>query len=216
VSDLPKGDLTFHHRRCEDGADPRLLDVVTIQFLEARPQGCQKENHLIDSNSRWIRAVRINWDEFAPAVDHVVGTLWINGHSSGNGTNDKIPEKVAAAKEFVSPRRTGQIGRAFLLAAAGNLDDSIEEFEDAAQDGEVDALAYRDYVMVMIVHGRISRAYFCSRHALALDPKIRLHPVLGEVLRDYLHLFNRDGMPNQQSVEAFTRLRVQYIRSKGI
>jgi hypothetical protein len=71
------------------------LDVVTIQFLEARPQGCQKENHLIDSNSRWIRAGRINWDDFAPAVDHVAGTLWTNGHSSGNGTNDKIPEKVA-------------------------------------------------------------------------------------------------------------------------
>ena len=125
-------------------------------------------------------------------------------------------ELVEAAKEFVSPKRTGQIGRAFALAAGGNIDDSVEEFADAEQDHEVDALAYRDYAMVMFVHGRIARAYFCSQTALALEPQIPLHYVLREVLRDFINSFNSDGLPNQQSVEAFTRLRVQYIRSKGI
>jgi len=143
---------------------------------------------------------------------------WSN--SSPNETNaaEELAdwELVAAAKEFVSPRRTGQIGRAFALAADGNIDESVEEFDDAEVDGEVDALAYRHYAMVMFVYGRISRAYFCSQHALALEPKIRLDAVLRTVLRDQPQSFGRDGMPKQQSAEAFTRLRLQYIRSKAI
>ncbi|MGH9544320.1 MAG: dual OB domain-containing protein [Terriglobales bacterium] len=95
VSDLPNGDLTFKHRRYEDRTDPKLLDLVTISFQEARPQGCQNENHLIDSDTRWVLERRITWDELAPAVDHVAGPLWVNGHSGGNGTNDRIPEAVA-------------------------------------------------------------------------------------------------------------------------
>lgn len=95
VSDLAKGDLTFQHRSYSDGTDPRLLDAVTIQFLEPRPQGCQKENHRIDSGARWIREGRINWDQLALAVDNVAGELWRNGSSSANGLNDRIPEKVA-------------------------------------------------------------------------------------------------------------------------
>lgn len=95
ISDLPKGDLTFQHRRYEDGADPKLLDVLTMQFLQAQPQGCQKENHLIDSNTRWVREGRIRWDQLTPAVDQVRGAVWTNGYSSSNGTNDRIPEDIA-------------------------------------------------------------------------------------------------------------------------
>lgn len=95
VSDLAKGDLTSQHRCYSDGTDPRLLDVVTIQFAEPRPLGCQKENHRIDSSVRWARVGRIDWNQLALAVDNVAGELWRNGSSSGNGLNDRIPEKVA-------------------------------------------------------------------------------------------------------------------------
>jgi hypothetical protein len=95
VSDLANGDLMLKHRRYEDGTDPKLLDVITISFQEARPQGCQKENHLIDSHTSWALVRKITWDELAPAVDHVAGPLWVNGHSGSNGTNDRIPEDIA-------------------------------------------------------------------------------------------------------------------------
>jgi hypothetical protein len=95
VSDLAKGDLTSQHRCYSDGTDPRLLDVVTIQFLGPRPQGCQKENHRIDSSVRWVKVGGIGWNELAPAIDKVAGELWRNGDSSSNGLNDRIPEKVA-------------------------------------------------------------------------------------------------------------------------
>jgi hypothetical protein len=96
VSDLANGDLMLKHRRYEDGTDPKLQDVIRISFREARPQGCQKENHLIDSNTNWAFERKITWDELTPAVDHVTGPLWVNGHSGSNGTNDRIPEDTAS------------------------------------------------------------------------------------------------------------------------
>jgi hypothetical protein len=100
VSDHPKGDLTLEHRRYEDGSDPEVLDVLKISLQEARPQGCQKENHLIDLDTHWVLERRITWDELAPAVDQIAGPLWVTGYSGSNGTNDRIPEE--AAKELPS------------------------------------------------------------------------------------------------------------------
>jgi len=126
VSDHAKGDLTRRHRRYEDGTDPRLLDVVTISFREARPQGCQEENHLIDSDTRWVLEGRTDWDELAHAVDHVDGPLWVNGHSGSNGTNDRIPENVA--KDLRS---------SLLLVEPEQLDISV------AMEGGYDKPAYK-------------------------------------------------------------------------
>ena len=95
ISDYPNGDLALKHRRYEDESDPSLLDVMKITFEEPRPQGCQKENHLIDSGTRWVKEGRIDWDGLAAAVDTVDGPLWINGHSGSNGLNDRIPEDAA-------------------------------------------------------------------------------------------------------------------------
>jgi putative nucleic acid modification protein with dual OB domain len=95
ISDQAKGDLTLNHRRYDDGADPDLLDVVKISFEEARPQGCQKENHRIDAAMRWVKKGQIDWEQLAGAVDHIDGALWTNGYSGSNGENDRIPEETA-------------------------------------------------------------------------------------------------------------------------
>lgn len=50
---------------------------------------------MIDSHTSWVLERKITWDELAPAVDHVAGPLWVNGHSGSNGTNDRIPEDIA-------------------------------------------------------------------------------------------------------------------------
>lgn len=95
VSSHERGDLTLQHRCYQDGSDPELLDVLTVNFSEACPEGCQKENHRTDARSPWVKEGRISWDELTPAVDHVAGELWVNGHGGRNGTNDRIPENVA-------------------------------------------------------------------------------------------------------------------------
>jgi hypothetical protein len=95
ISDQLNGDLALKHRGYEDERDPSLLDIMKVSFEEPRPQGCQKENHLIDSDTRWVREGSIDWEQLAAAVDHVDGPLWINGYSGSNGLNDRIPEGAA-------------------------------------------------------------------------------------------------------------------------
>jgi len=109
ISDHEKGDLTFEHRRYDDGTDPELLDIVKIFFEKALPQGCQKENHRIDTETRWVKKGRVDWEQLAAAVDHIDGVLWVNGYSGSNGENDRIPEEIAKGLEssllLVEPER---------------------------------------------------------------------------------------------------------------
>jgi hypothetical protein len=68
---------------------------MTISFEEARAEGCQQENHLIHSETRWVKEGSMSWDDLTAAVDNVEGELWVNGHGGINGTNDRIPEDAA-------------------------------------------------------------------------------------------------------------------------
>jgi hypothetical protein len=92
VSDRPTQEISEEERQFQNGCDPRLLDIVQIEMLEARPHAPQLENHLIDARQYWVNRGRVTWDELKAAIDEVNGQLWLNGFSSYNGTNDRIPE----------------------------------------------------------------------------------------------------------------------------
>lgn len=94
VSDRPTQEISEEERWYENGEDPRVLDVIQIRMREPRPHAPQSENHLIDSGYYWARRGRITWNDAEGAVDTVDG-LWVDGHSSYNGANDRIPEDVA-------------------------------------------------------------------------------------------------------------------------
>src|ERR1700680_4959168 len=49
------GGQSEEDRRFENGQEPRLLDIIRIPMIEARPQGCQTENHLIDESQYWTK-----------------------------------------------------------------------------------------------------------------------------------------------------------------
>lgn len=127
---------------------------------------------------------------------------------------------IAAAKEFTSRSHPHPIGRAFALADGGNIDDSVEEFEDPELDCQVDAPSYRNYAVVMFIHGRIFHTYCYARNALALQPTIMPHPVLHAVLQKFRPPIDRNGRVDpisaKEFVAAFTVLRVQYIRSQAL
>lgn len=72
----------------------RLLDVADVQLLEARPHSCQRENHLIDAAQRWRLRGTAAAEELLPLAKGR-GPLWIDGRSTGEGINDKIPEAAA-------------------------------------------------------------------------------------------------------------------------
>ena len=86
--------VTEAEYRYADGGGPRLLDVVDVPVLGPRPAGHQRENWLLDPDRRWARADRLPLADIPRWAD-AVGSLWINGSSTSNGLNDRVPVSAA-------------------------------------------------------------------------------------------------------------------------
>ena len=50
----------------------------------------QRENWLLDPEHYWVKVGEVSWAELAGLADPVA-PLWIDGHNTYNGSNDKIP-----------------------------------------------------------------------------------------------------------------------------
>ena len=59
VSDREDEAVNESERQYEDGDEPRVLDVVDVPLLKARPKGYQQENWLLDPSQRWKRIHKI-------------------------------------------------------------------------------------------------------------------------------------------------------------
>lgn len=90
VSNRQNEEVSEHERQYVDGSDPNVLDIMEVPLLLHRPRDYQSENWLLDPHSRWKRmdAVAVEYirDYLDPAK-----SLWINGYSTLNGLNDRIP-----------------------------------------------------------------------------------------------------------------------------
>jgi len=95
ISKRPTGEISEYERRFEDGEHPQVLDIVTIPMIKHQPHNYQQENHLIDDGYYWEKEGAITWGELSNLVDNVTDELWMNGNSSYNGINDRIPEHEA-------------------------------------------------------------------------------------------------------------------------
>lgn len=78
-------------RQYEDGGEPQVLDVVDVPVLRAQEKNYQQENWLLDPDRRWQKTSRIAPQALERLVDRV-GPLWINGHHTHHGRNDRVPE----------------------------------------------------------------------------------------------------------------------------
>jgi len=96
VSGMEKGTLVWE-RFCgnANGRDPRLLDLLEIEFLLPQPHTFQVENHRIDPRLRWTFKGTLPWQKLLPHVERVRGPLWANVRSSRNGHNDLVPAEMA-------------------------------------------------------------------------------------------------------------------------
>jgi len=90
VSSREHEEVSEYERQYEDGSDPRVLDIMDVPLLGERPKGYQQENWLLDPERYWVRVGRLKWSELQRLADPIA-SLWINGHSTYNGINDKIP-----------------------------------------------------------------------------------------------------------------------------
>ncbi|TMD14319.1 MAG: hypothetical protein E6J00_05735 [Chloroflexi bacterium] len=78
--------------RYEDGTVPQILDIVVVPLARAEPHQHQQENHVIDPTYYWTKTGTMEWTNVQGAIEHANGPLWVNGHSSSNGLNDRVPE----------------------------------------------------------------------------------------------------------------------------
>lgn len=92
VSARSTQEISEEERRYQNGSDPKVLDVVTIELQHASPHLHQQENHLIDAGYYWVKQRTVSWSEIQHAVDSPAGTLWVNNSSSSNGENDRVAE----------------------------------------------------------------------------------------------------------------------------
>lgn len=93
VSGREKAGLSFQERQYTDGTDPSVLDVMDVPVLKAHPESYQQENWLLDPG-RWRKVRRMAPNELTQFTDPT-SSLWIDGCSSLNGQNDRIPIRLA-------------------------------------------------------------------------------------------------------------------------
>jgi hypothetical protein len=98
VSARPSEEVSEEERRYENGQDPRVLDVIDVPLLEPRPKDYQQENWLLDPQFYWVKIGEVAWRDLPGYLD-TARTLWINGISSYNGQNDRIPLEQAQTLE---------------------------------------------------------------------------------------------------------------------
>ncbi len=89
VSDREHQEVSWEERHYEEGSDPRVLDVVAVPLVEARPHLFQQENWLLDTNFYWRRTSRVDWAGLQAFVGPA-GPLWVNGQSSFSGKNNRV------------------------------------------------------------------------------------------------------------------------------
>jgi hypothetical protein len=94
VSAREHEEVSENERQYEDGSDPRVGDIMDVPLLEPRPRDSQRENWLLDPELYWKRIGDVPWNELERLLDPVA-PLWLDGHSTYHGLNDKIPTVLA-------------------------------------------------------------------------------------------------------------------------
>ena len=90
VSARESEEVSEYERQYRDGTDPRVLDVIDVPVLKAKPTNYQSENWLIHPDFYWQKVRSISRGELGQFVDRAM-PLWIDGNSTFNGRNDRIP-----------------------------------------------------------------------------------------------------------------------------
>jgi len=75
---------------CSDGRQAAVLDVVSLEWGRSEPHLHQRENCLIGP-AVLERCGRVLWDDLSLLADRAPTGLWINGHSTHGGLNDRVP-----------------------------------------------------------------------------------------------------------------------------
>ncbi len=96
VSDRENQEVSEWERQYQDGSDPRVLDVLHVPLLSHTPKDYQQENWLLDPDFYWEKTGQVTANGLSQYTDPVE-VIWVNGHHTYNGRNDRIPLHEALA-----------------------------------------------------------------------------------------------------------------------
>jgi hypothetical protein len=96
VSARATHEVSETEREYHDGSDPTLLDIIDVPLIAHSPYAFQTENWLLDPTLYWDRRGAAGWRDLEPLLGDL-RPLWLNGFSSSNGQNDRVPEEKALA-----------------------------------------------------------------------------------------------------------------------
>jgi hypothetical protein len=104
---METGELSLRDISFRDGGMPELLDIISVPLTRHSPHSYQSENYMIDDR-QWVKKGKLSISDL-PGLCDDVQSLWINGHHSHNGLNDRIPlniaeETVLSSLVLVKPR----------------------------------------------------------------------------------------------------------------
>lgn len=85
--------LTDRDISYQNGGMPKLLDIITIQLKGFVPKNHHQENCIIDDTIYWKKEGELKASQLKGFCDGV-SALWIDGHHSRYGLNDKIPTTI--------------------------------------------------------------------------------------------------------------------------
>ncbi len=90
VSARENQEVRKNERQYENRSDPQVLDIIDIPLLKRQPEDYQTENWLLDSEHDWRKVGHLPRSDL-PALTDPDGPLWLDGHSTSKGKNNKIP-----------------------------------------------------------------------------------------------------------------------------
>ena len=102
VSNRDREEVSEREREYEDGSDPRLLDIISVPMIQAKPNGYQSENWLIDPDYYWQKIDRMKRQDLVNLLD-VGNDLWDNQKSTQKGRHDEMD--LATASQFTHSLR---------------------------------------------------------------------------------------------------------------
>jgi hypothetical protein len=95
VSARQSAEVSEEERRYQNGASPKVLDVIEIPMIGAAPQLYQVENCILDAGYYWVKRGEAHWNDLKPLLDQPV-SLWTNGDSTYHGSNDRMKLEIAS------------------------------------------------------------------------------------------------------------------------
>ncbi|AJQ96912.1 dual OB domain-containing protein [Gynuella sunshinyii] len=89
ISARAEHEISENDRRYSDGSTAQVWDIIDAPFKNKSQHAAQEENYLIDDGYYWEKV-----GQYSGSIDALIDsppTLWQNGSSGYNGTNDRVP-----------------------------------------------------------------------------------------------------------------------------